>query len=75
MRAFTLIAGYACSSSPACSQSPYFEHLGRPEAAHPHEAPLGRRLPHARHEMEDVHLGGLALELEQLVVVGQALVH
>jgi hypothetical protein len=51
------------------------EQLGRPEAAHPEEAALGRGGPGASEEVEDIGVRELRFELEQLVVVLHALLH
>ena len=53
----------------------YLEQLRRAEAAHPEEAALGGGGPAAGEEVEDVGARQRRLELEQLVVVLQALLH
>lgn len=45
-----------------------------PKTAHPHEATLGRRLPHAGDEVEDVGFRDHGLQVDDLIVVCQAVV-
>lgn len=52
----------------------YLEQIGGPESAHPEEATLSRAHPHPCDEVEDVGLGRLGLEIEQLNVMGQGFI-
>lgn len=52
-----------------CRSISYLENLRWPEPTDPQEEPLGGGLPHARHDVEHVGVGGFLFHLEEAVVV------
>lgn len=55
--------------------NPYLDQIRWPESTHPEEAPLGRGRPRPGDDVEHVGLGCWSLQPEQLVVVGQGVIH
>lgn len=53
----------------------YLNEFGGPKISHPHEASLRRRFPHAGDKVEHVRLSHHHLQVQNLVVMGQAAVH
>jgi len=53
----------------------YLDELGRPETANPHEAALSRSLPDAGNKVKDVGFGHHSLEVDNDVIMGQAIVY
>lgn len=56
-------------------QPPHLEDFRRPEPADPEEEPLGGGLPHARHDVEHVRVGGHRLDPEEVLVVAEPRLH